>query len=392
MITGRLLQRSEIASIWVIDRREVIDNIYYLVDGELELRPEHYDMRGWPPGESDLFTPLLLDCYDRGGWCYGLFDDGQLIGVAILESKFIGRPSDMLQLTFLHVSHDYRDCGLGRQLFERAGAVARERGAQRMYISATPSEHTINFYLGLGCVVSQEPDPELLALEPKDIHLEYKLRERNELTMQLISVNVGQERSIQDAKLSGTTGIYKLPVTTSVEITQLGLVGDAVVDIENHGGVDQAVYLYGAADYAWWSAQLGYELEPGTFGENLTISGLESAHLKIGDTLHVGAVTLQVSAPRIPCATLAARMGDPGFVKRFRAAERPGAYCRVQKVGRVQTGDAVKLERYPGETISVVQMFRDFYDPHPSEETIRRHLNAPIAERARADVGAKRSV
>ncbi|MFZ1770011.1 MAG: MOSC domain-containing protein [Caldilinea sp.] len=207
--------------------------------------------------------------------------------------------------------------------------------------------------------------------------------------MRLSSVNVGQQQPVQNAKLSGATGIYKLPVTGSVTITPLGLAGDAVVDVQNHGGVDQAVYVYGETDYAWWSAQLGDELAPGTFGENLTISALESAILNIGDILHVGAVALQVTAARIPCVTLAARMGDPGFVKRFRAAERPGAYCRVLTAGEVQAGDAVQLERYTGATISVLEMFRDFYDPHPDEETIQRHLAAPIARRARADVEEK---
>ena len=58
------------------------------------------------------------------------------------------------------------------------------------------------------------------------------------------------------------------------------------MDTKNHGGPDQAVYVYGGADYAWWSAELEQELAPGTFGENLTISDLESAPLAIGDRLH----------------------------------------------------------------------------------------------------------
>lgn len=207
--------------------------------------------------------------------------------------------------------------------------------------------------------------------------------------MELISVNIGRERSLENGKQSGTTGIFKTPVTTAVEITTLGLAGDAVVDTEHHGGFDQAVYVYGAPDYAWWSAELGTELEPGTFGENLTIDGLESARLNVGDVLHIGNVSLQVTAARIPCSTLAARMGDPMFVKRFRAAERPGVYCRVLRPGTVQAGAAVTLELYTGATISIVEMFRGFYDPRPSAETIRRHLAAPIAARARADVEEK---
>jgi MOSC domain-containing protein YiiM len=207
--------------------------------------------------------------------------------------------------------------------------------------------------------------------------------------MYLISVNVGQERSIQIGKQADMTGIYKVPASGAVAITADGVAGDAVVDTENHGGADQAVYVYGAADYAWWSAELGYEVEPGTFGENLTISALESAEFAVGDLLHVGAVTLQVTAPRIPCATLAARMGDPAFVKRFRAAERPGLYCRVLAPGSVQAGAPVTVERYTGATVTVLEMFRAYYDNVLSEATLRRHLAAPMAARARADNEAK---
>ena len=147
-----------------------------------------------------------------------------------------------------------------------------------------------------------------------------------EATMQLISINIGRTQAIQGAKASGTTGIYKLPVEAA-QITAEGLADDAICDRENHGGVDQAVYVYGTPDYAWWSAELGRALAPGTFGENLTITDLASARLNVGDRLRIGAVVLEVTAPRIPCVTLATRMGDPAFVKRFRHAERPGLYA-----------------------------------------------------------------
>jgi predicted N-acetyltransferase YhbS len=169
----RLLQRDEIPLIWQIDRREIIENVYYLRDGKLVLEPEHYDMQGWPPGEAELYTPHLLDCYDHGGTFWGAFENDTLIGVAILESKFIGSKKDMLQLKFLHVSQDYRKRGIASALFKLAVEKARELGAKKLYISATPSEHTVNYYMRLGCVLATEIDPELFALEPEDIHLEY---------------------------------------------------------------------------------------------------------------------------------------------------------------------------------------------------------------------------
>ncbi|MCX6044851.1 MAG: MOSC domain-containing protein [Chloroflexi bacterium] len=201
--------------------------------------------------------------------------------------------------------------------------------------------------------------------------------------MQLISVNIGQAQPIKNAKKIGKTGIYKQPVSEPVPISANGLPSDAICDVENHGGVDQAVYVFGAPDYAWWSENLGVELAPGTFGENLTISDLESAQFSIGDRLHIGAVILEVTAPRIPCVTLAVRMNDPAFLKRFRAAERPGLYCRVIQTGVIQVGDRVEFEPYAGETITAIEMFRDFYTPHLNVKTVRRHLAAPIAIRDR---------
>jgi MOSC domain-containing protein YiiM len=201
--------------------------------------------------------------------------------------------------------------------------------------------------------------------------------------MQLTSVNIGQERTQQNGDRLETTGIYKLPRDLSAQVSSLGLEGDCICDTKHHGGPDQAVYVYGAADYAWWSEELGREIVPGTFGENLTISELESAQFNIGDRLHIGSVILEVTAPRIPCGTLAARMGDPKFVKRYRQAGRPGLYCRVIREGAVRVGDEARVERFADESISIAEMFRDYYEKDKSEATLRRHLNAPIAIRSR---------
>ena len=87
------------------------------------------------------------------------------------DTVWRGPRRDLLQLVLLHVDRRYRDQGLGRQLFVRAEAGARARGAPGLYVSATPSRHTVSFYHGCGCRVLAEPDPELFAVEPEDIHL-----------------------------------------------------------------------------------------------------------------------------------------------------------------------------------------------------------------------------
>jgi predicted N-acetyltransferase YhbS len=169
----RLLQRDQIPLIWQIDRREIVQNVYYLENGGLVLKPDYVDILGWPPGEAELYTPILFDCYDRGGTFWGAFEHETLIGVAILESKFISSRQNTLQLKFLHVSRDYRKQGIASTLFRLAIEKAKTFGAKKLYISATPSENTVNYYLRLGCVLATEIDPKLFALEPEDIHLEY---------------------------------------------------------------------------------------------------------------------------------------------------------------------------------------------------------------------------
>ena len=104
---------------------------------------------------------------------WGAIENDRLVGSAILESKFIGAGRDTLQLKFLHVSRGYRKQGLGTTLFNMAVEEAKTLGAKKLYISATRSENTINYYMQLGCVLTNEIDPELYALEPADIHLEY---------------------------------------------------------------------------------------------------------------------------------------------------------------------------------------------------------------------------
>ena len=201
--------------------------------------------------------------------------------------------------------------------------------------------------------------------------------------MEIISVNIGKEKAIQGK--SGTSGIFKEPSSDPIMVHSEGLVNDTIIDVENHGGVDQAVYIYGVPDYDWWSHELGQELKVGIFGENLTISDLESATLCIGDRLHMGSVILEVTSPRIPCVTLATRMDDPQFVKRFVKAERYGAYCRVIQTGHLQSGDSVTINNYEGKRVSINQLADAFYHPPIAQDELKLFLSLPIAIRARRD-------
>jgi hypothetical protein len=44
-------------------------------------------------------------------------------------------------------------------------------------VSSVPSENAVDFYLHMGCRVTEDVDPALFELEPDDIHLEYVIPE-----------------------------------------------------------------------------------------------------------------------------------------------------------------------------------------------------------------------
>ena len=175
MIEMRELARHEIPLIWTIDRSEIIEAAYRVDDGALSLAADHHVVRGWPAGLPAEKTPVFEAAHDAGGWFCGLFDGQRLVGIAILDPGLFGEASDVLQLSFFYVDAALRGRGLGKALFEAAQEEARKRGARRLYISATPTHNTVDFYRRRGCRLLDRPDPALFDAEPDDIHLGYDL-------------------------------------------------------------------------------------------------------------------------------------------------------------------------------------------------------------------------
>ena len=135
--------------------------------------------------------------------------------------------------------------------------------------------------------------------------------------MRIEQINIGSRTLLTVNGRKRETGIFKELSEGPVAVGELGLPGDAICDRKHHGGPDQALYLYSVEDYAWWAQALGQDVPAGTFGENFTSSGQDLSGICVGDVLFSESVTLEVSAPRIPCSTLASRMGDKQFAKKF---------------------------------------------------------------------------
>lgn len=191
----------------------------------------------------------------------------------------------------------------------------------------------------------------------------------------LVSVNVGQVRQLEWEGRLVETGIWKHPVDGPVKVVGVNLAGDDQADRRVHGGPDKAVYAYAVEDYDWWGHQLGRELSPGTFGENLTVSGLDLSGSLIGERWSAGTTLLEVTQPRLPCSKLAIRMGDPAFADRFEEAQRFGVYLRIIEEGEVQAGDDVRVVSRPEHDLTITELGRS--SARPDQTTVRRILSTP---------------
>lgn len=198
----------------------------------------------------------------------------------------------------------------------------------------------------------------------------------------VVSVNVGRPKDVRIGSRTRTTGIFKEPQQGRVRIAGVTVGDDVQVDKKHHGGVYQAVYAYASEDYRWWSEELGRELDPGTFGENLTTEGIDVTNAAIGERWRAGTALLEVTDPRIPCSTLRARMGIPGFVKRFAAARRFGAYLMIVEEGEVGAGDRLEIVDRPDHGVTIAALGAAYFEDDLDEaERIFRALGEPDRRR-----------
>jgi MOSC domain-containing protein YiiM len=191
--------------------------------------------------------------------------------------------------------------------------------------------------------------------------------------MQLISVNVGQPRTLQWKGKTVTTGIFKEPVKGPVMLRILNLDGDRQADLSAHGGVSKAVYAYPVEHYEYWRGELaGMPLNWGMFGENFTVQGLLEDHVNIGDRFRIGDAEVMVTQPRMPCYKLGMKFGRDDMVKHFLASRRTGFYYRVLQEGEVEAGDPIELLSQDANNLTVADITRLYAFEKDDLETLRR--------------------
>ena len=84
--------------------------------------------------------------------------------------------------------------------------------------------------------------------------------------------------------------------------------------------------------------QEGYKTEPGDFGEQMTVSGLDFSTLRPGDRLRLGAeAVIEISKPRTGCTRLELAQGNG-----LAGVPLIGLLASVITGGQIQVGDAVE--------------------------------------------------
>jgi GNAT superfamily N-acetyltransferase len=166
---------TELDRIAEIDRSEHITQQYKFRGGALELIDVDIRAPRWgEPGEHtvqhyvDSWRPLL----ESGGVLLGAFDGDRLVGFAIYQPSL---SEGLANFAVLHVTRTHRREGIGCELTKEVVGLARADGAQRLYISATPSRATVDFYTKQGFEPLATPNERMFALEPDDIHMELGL-------------------------------------------------------------------------------------------------------------------------------------------------------------------------------------------------------------------------
>jgi MOSC domain-containing protein YiiM len=188
------------------------------------------------------------------------------------------------------------------------------------------------------------------------------------------SVNIGLPKKEIFQGREMLTGICKQPVKRPIALRKTGFANDGVGDLKHHGGSDKAVCVYSLDHYAYWEDVLKIRLPEAAFGENLTVSGLNEGDICMGDVFQLGTALLQVSQPRQPCRTLAARYGRDDLVKLVADSGRTGLYFRVLKEGIVQKGERLVLKEKDPRGVTVLFASHTFHHDRKNREAIEKVL------------------
>ncbi len=161
-----------------IDRSEVIEAICTIENGQEFWTEAGHECPTWDEQELTQLQDRFRHELQAGGAAYGAYDGERIAGFGVLGHRRLGEQQDMLAVDLMYVSRSYRRQGIGTRLMNVLSEEAASRGAKSLYISSTETASAVNFYRSFGSLDADEPDPELFAREPLDIHMIRPLHKR----------------------------------------------------------------------------------------------------------------------------------------------------------------------------------------------------------------------
>ena len=176
--------------------------------------------------------------------------------------------------------------------------------------------------------------------------------------MKVVSVNLGEKRSISYKGKIVETGIFKNPIEASIFLGEEDVENDAVIDRRYHGGIEKAVYAYSENHYSYWRELYpNIDLTFGLMGENLTISNLEETDIYVGSQYKLGETIIEVTKPREPCMKLGLVFETQAVLKQFWNSTKSGVYFKVLKTGKVKAGDELFLIKKGENTPTIAEVY-----------------------------------
>ncbi len=197
--------------------------------------------------------------------------------------------------------------------------------------------------------------------------------------MQILSVNVGQPKTVIWEGRSVSTGIFKSSVDGAVQIHKLGMDGDGQAEPKYHGGIEKAVYAYPNEYREYWIKTLGRDdIAYGMFGENLSTTGWQDSDMYIGDHWQFGEAVLMPLQPRIPCFKVGLRFNDASVTPKFIEARKYGTYFQIIQEGEVKAGDTIQRIKRSEYDLTVQDVVDAYVLKDKDQKKLQGLLDIPI--------------
>jgi MOSC domain-containing protein YiiM/SAM-dependent methyltransferase len=229
------------------------------------------------------------------------------------------------------------------QALTRAGVL--DRVASVSFVAAAEPSAQAEVLADVEALLRDDPDTaglEVIQL-PYDTEVMWATRRTIEAGLDGVVASVNLNRG----------GVPKPPVDGAM-ISTLRVEGDGHNEPDVHGGPNAAVCLYAQEAVERVRAD-GHQSFPGSYGENLTLLGIDWQRLREGDRLELRAdddqpgLLLELTQYAAPCVTQSHWFVE-GRIARISHMVRPEDarwYARVLREGPVSPGMAVRVVREP---------------------------------------------